>query len=419
MAKAPDRTAGPVTLRDAPSAAEPRFEPVWSVLERNSSSTFHPRIRQYIQRQFVDYGDCDKYDLTNPADEQPLQEAFALFATRELPKLAALLSKDREREGPLRVKKPRLRGKRPVRKREREKNSRLLAFVAERVVPFGRLMDGELKPGRLGRQGVPWDVLLAEWTMLNPDPADWIPSADALKVAHYAAARNPHLAREFLTQLQVEVEEAWHEAESALEKLRQWYAGLTEEERSERFESPIQIQITEEDWRPVRESQQRLKEVQQKHRAFLESLSPEEREAWEKASAQRERERIRRERDAIPRTDLIKHRVFWLVWRIPDEDPEKDQQRWQSPLRDWFLPEARGEHVPYFMGQYDTLEKWRSRKADRLREAQPESSHSKATRRPTSAKSPPAAKRKVAQPKRERSAKRKSTPKKRTSRRSR
>jgi len=329
-----------VTLRTTRSAAEPLFEPAWRALEQAHRCHYDAEVRRYIEGVFVDYGDCDKYDLTNPADEQPLQEAFASFAARELPKLAALLSKDREREGPLRVKKPRLRGKRPVRKREREKNARLLAFVAERIVRFDRLIGGELRPGRLPRQAVPWDALLAEWHRLNASPPDAIPSPEALKVAYYAAAGNPHLAREFLTQFQAEWDEAWRESELALQELRQWYAGLTEEERSERFRAPA-IQITEEAWRPVREAQQRLKEVQQKRRAFLENLSPEEREASEKASAQREREHIQRERAAIPRRRLIEARVRQLVWRVPDEDPEREKQLWQSPLRDWFLPEAR------------------------------------------------------------------------------
>ena len=389
--------------------------------------------RQRVFREFHSYPRVSSYDARNASDRHILAPAFRRHAVGIAKATAdaliyAVVHMDTRTLNRIRRKVrvtrvPKAQDKRPARLQKADAaNLELLSFVVERIIPFGQLLrerldkdgrDIRLLPGHRGpKVSVPRQALAKEWNRTHPHAHDSMSSGNVLMGQYYRAAARPHLCNELLTQLRREVDEAWEDYERRLERLRQSYAGLTEEERAKYFESPIQI--SEKVRRAMRESQQRFEEAQHKYRAALEILSPEEREAAEKASAQREGERIRRERDAIPRTDLIEHRVFRLVWRIPGEDPGKDQQLWQSPLRDWFLPEARGEHVPYLTGQYDTMEKWRNRKADRLREAQPESSHSKATRRPASAKSTRAAK-KSGQQKRRPAGTQKKAPRGRTS----
>ena len=318
-----------VTLRNVPSAAEAALASVWSALESRLQVTFASGVRRDVEDLYVHYGDADSYDLSD--DSAALQEAFIAFAKRELLRQA----KHRRPRPKPRVKVPKRGGKPPRREREQEKNARLLAFGAERIVSFFRLVKGQLTPGRLGREGVPWEKLHVEWLRAYPAPADWIPSWPTLRTEYYAAARNSHLADDFLTQFKEEFHGEWEEHQRALESLRQWYAGLTEEERAERFDSPIEI--SEEDWKPVREAQQKLREIREKDRACFSSE-----EAYQEWRAKCDAEHREEFRASLTRQDLIEVRVRQLVWRVPDKDPEKEKLLWQNPLRDWFLVEARG-----------------------------------------------------------------------------
>jgi hypothetical protein len=151
------RSAPKVTLSDVWSTVEKHFERVWRDIEQHFRISIPPDMRRYVGELYIDYGDSDRYDLNDDGDVLALQEAFRKFAFDALKRIA----KHRPRRKPT-VKSGRPTGRPPVREREREKNARLLAFGAERIVPFSRLLDGELKPGRIGLEGVPWEELHAE-----------------------------------------------------------------------------------------------------------------------------------------------------------------------------------------------------------------------------------------------------------------
>jgi hypothetical protein len=248
-------------------------------------------------------------------------------------------------------------GKRLQRAGAHHHNLELAWFVVERIIPFAQLLQGDLMPGRhLPTQRPLWDLLYDEWNRTHPHPLEQKNSGETLSREYRRAVsltekgkrRLTHLGRELVLQVRSDYDEAQCEADRGLESMRQWYAGLTEEQRAQRFGAPIRIRIPEEDLEKLREAEQKLREVQRERREFLETLSPEKREAFEEQSAQRERERIQRERDVLTRKDLIAHRAFHLIFL---GDFLRNRGRFHeldAPLRAWFLPEARGEQLPLF-----------------------------------------------------------------------
>lgn len=245
---------------------------------------------------------------------------------------------------------PKAQGRRPARlQRSDAQNLELLSFVVERIIPFGQLMaprldeDGEdvrLLPGHRGPQvAVPRQALADEW---NRTHLHWsMSSGDVLMGQFYRAAARPHLRGGFLQQVRLEIAEEWDKQHRRLERVRQLYAEsharLTEEEREERERRlQVPIQISEEDWAPVREAQQQLRELIRKQKARFSSE-----EQYQEWLAKREAEREEKYRASLTRKDLIEKRVLWLVRPLRGTDPQEEQQLRQSPLRDWFLPEAR------------------------------------------------------------------------------
>jgi hypothetical protein len=327
-----DRVRPKVTLRDVPSAAEGLFAEVWTALERRFGITFPTGTRRRAESLYVGFVDRGGYDLRVDADRAAQQQHFASFAKEHLLALA--------RQEPIhqpQVRVPKSEGQEPARKREREKNEKLLSFVAERVLPFRQLLDGQLKPGRLGRQGVPWEALHTEW---NRTQSYWIMSREALKVEYYAAARNPYLAGALLRQVDSEVSEEWREQQGALDDTRAHVAALPDELRA-KWDAPVEpIVLSPRETAELERLHEKLRESRNRTRARF--RSEEDYQAWR---AKRDAEREEEYRASLTRRDLIAERVAMLVWRIPGDDPEKDTRLWQTPLRDWFIAEARGAPV--------------------------------------------------------------------------
>ena len=336
---------------EAPPELQAAFESVWSEWEDAEKLQLPVEWRQRIESDFL-RSHSKSYDLRQASHRQALVNLFLGHVQGEMVKLLEVMNANPRRRPP-RGKLPKLQDD-ELAPRACERNTRLLEFVAERIVPVARLRgsksfdaddklkpEDRLKPGRIGHEGVPWDKLLAEWRRAYPEHR--ILSPTALKVDYYKAARNTHLSRELLSKFDREFDEEWTKQETALTRLREAFASLSEAQRAERFDATIRI--SKEAFKKPAQALQKLKRMQQRDRALLESLPPERREAIEKEMARRERERMERERAAVPRRDLIKARLFWLVSLLIDEDPERGKQLCQWPLRDWFLREARGEPV--------------------------------------------------------------------------
>jgi hypothetical protein len=172
-------------------------------------------------------------------------------------------------------------------------------------------------------------------------------SGDVLMAQYYRAAARPHLCREFLQQVGSEIGEAWAQQEAALAELRGCFARLSDAERA-KLAAPIDAEAVIRKWEASPEgkaSREKLETLRKKsqdlrRRQRARFSSDEEYQEWK---AKRDAEREEEWRASLTRRDLIQKRVRWLVWQLPDEAPGEEWQLWQSPLRDWFLPEARGE----------------------------------------------------------------------------
>ncbi len=287
----------------------------------------------------------DDYELGELSNQLKLGEDFRRYALRHagaqaLERIAVSGQTGRKPLGaPGRAQLP--GDTRPYRTREEhERNAQVVTFVAERAVEFESLLRGELLPGHRGPQVSVWKALCREWNRAGHDCNSG--STLHTKYRRAISAERPLLS-EFVKQVSLECDEEWEKQQCALEQLRQWYWGLTEEERAERFRGPA-IQITEEAWRPVQEAQEKYRRA----RAQLRARFPSE-EAFQERKAELDREREEQYRASLTRKDLIAERVRRLVWRLPDEDPEEAKRLIEAPLRDWFLREARGEHVPYHL----------------------------------------------------------------------
>jgi hypothetical protein len=184
-------------------------------------------------------------------------------------------------------------------------------------------------------------------------------SGDVLMSQFYRAVGRPHLCGEFLRQAKLEIDEGWEEHERVLTEIRKHFAGLSDADRA-KLAAPFDA-----DARRVSPEYQTARAHFENARKALRRLkasfsSPEEHQEWlDRYDAEREEEY----RASLSRKDLIEERVMRLVWRAPDKDPEEEKLLWQNPLREWFLPEARGKP----MRLHRLL--WRLGPASRRREA--------------------------------------------------
>jgi cytochrome b561 len=322
--------------------------------------------RQEVTDGFCRDREVRQYNPANPSDRHLLTQAFqgrafptakataraVIHAAVQVPSrtLAALRRKFRV------TNVPKAPGPRPTRLQKADaRNLELAWFVVERIIPFSQLLaprldkrgkDVRLLPGHRGPQvSVPRQALAEEWNRTHP----WWPmSGDVLMRQFYRAAGRAHLARELLSQLQSEIAEAWDKSKRDRESYREWYANLTAEERAKFEKTPADVKAyfsspkgmaaaakVEEALRKSQESLRKLKRVPG---------------AFEKCQRQL-LARIERYRAGLTRKDLLKHRLSWVtVSALRHEGSKREQQHWQAPLREWFLPEARGEPPTLWTG---------------------------------------------------------------------
>ena len=337
-------------------------------LELPEWETAEPTRRQLFQKfrsdpRVSDYDPSDASDrhlLAQEFQRQALPTAQALAqATVEAVirlsqrTLTAILRRPRVKNVP---KAP---GRRPARLRKADaRNLELLSFVVERIIPFAQLFekrldkhgkDVRLLPGHRGPQvAVPRQALADEW---NP-PHPWWPmkSGDELMKQFYRAAARPHLCRGFLQQVESEILAEWTKREAVFTRLRESFARLSDAELAKRAAPMDEARIRE--WEASPQGQARRAELEAAYKALQDSSrrvrerfpSEEDYQAWR---ARRDAEREQEYRAGLTRKDLIEEREERLFLCQIKEDPQEGWQLLQSPLRDWFLPEARGERMRF------------------------------------------------------------------------
>jgi len=319
--------------------------------------TTPPESRCRIEQKFLRQPGVTAYNVLIPSQSRAFARKFREFAGPEVFEMvrAHVFNVPKYMGRKPRVKHlPKAQGKRPARLPKREaENLELISFVVERIIPFGQLLDKRLDkhdrdvrllPGHRGpKVAVPRQALKKEWNRTHHR----VKSGDVLMTKFHRAARKPHLCREFLQQVGSEIGEAWAQQEAALAELRGCFARLSDAERA-KLAAPIDAEAVIRKWEASPEgkaSREKLETLRKKsqdlrRRQRARFSSDEEYQEWK---AKRDAEREEEWRASLTRRDLIQKRVRWLVWQLPDEAPGEEWQLWQSPLRDWFLPEARGE----------------------------------------------------------------------------
>jgi hypothetical protein len=197
----------PTSQEHAPAQLQCDFEKVWDDWAHAEEISLPANWRRAKERAFL-LTLSQSYDLNQTSHRTAVVNLFTTYAQTEVAMALLLLNSRRRRP---RIPNPRPRRRGQIRKRigKRPRDEKLLSFAADRIVPYPHLLRGDLKPGRIG---VPWPDLLAKWHRLNPRPEDWYPSWQALRVAYFAAARDPHLRHAFLSALQQEIDEEWTSA---------------------------------------------------------------------------------------------------------------------------------------------------------------------------------------------------------------
>jgi hypothetical protein len=206
----------PVVAENYPSAVAQHVAQCWVGTERENRLVFTGSVRRYMEQRFIERirQRRQSYDLNRAPDLRALRSDFGAFLKDELPALARLLVGLARDEGQSATKGQKPDGGPPPKERTVQRNTELLAFVAERVVEFTRLHDGELRPGRISHAGVPWQLLLEDWNESRERDRERLPSWEALKVRYYPAARSPHYSQRFLDDLHRECREIRGESRS-------------------------------------------------------------------------------------------------------------------------------------------------------------------------------------------------------------
>ena len=162
----------------------------WPSIERNwqaawgESYTVPPRVRKAIEENLRGKLGGEPYDLEEVTEALRLQEEFRAMA---LPYVAFYRTREKARDLRSALKSPLPPEDTCPRWSEKAKNRslELVAFVAERILPFKALLRGELKPGHRGpRVRIPWDELAEEW---NRGHARGYDSGNALREAYHSA----------------------------------------------------------------------------------------------------------------------------------------------------------------------------------------------------------------------------------------
>jgi len=313
--------------------------------------------RKRITEAFCSVPEIRKYDPRKPAHRRVLAQRFrhhafakartyaeaAIHAAVLIPprKLAQLRRRFRVKD------LPKAEAGRPARLRKADAlNLELLSFVVERIIPFGQLLkarpdihgkDTRLLPGHRGpKVAVPREFLLAEWNRTHPH--DQMSSGDVLMIQFYRAVGRPHLRSTFLREVESEIGEVWYEHESALTRIREYYASLSEEKLAELAAPLPRYELSAQQKAESRRLLRNLRAATARLKASF--PTPEEYEEWR---ARRDAEREEDWRASLTRKELIERRAMPLVWH--HQATEDRLQLWDSPLREWFLPEAQGERM--------------------------------------------------------------------------
>ena len=209
MSRSSRNLAPPVTLGAAPSAAEPVFRDTFTALQPRWPILRDPGVRQAIKEQFIEeHG--DEHAVDDDAQRSTLEEAVQAYVPAKAAEYTRLAISVRRADPTLRAAERRLevslpkdRGETPPYAKPREKNTLLLTFVAERVVPFQQLLRGDLTPLSFRHPGIPWEPLHAEWSRTRPEHP--IKSWRAFRESYYKAARHPWFRHQLLEAVDREV----------------------------------------------------------------------------------------------------------------------------------------------------------------------------------------------------------------------
>ncbi len=205
-------------------------------------------------------------------------------------------------------------GKQHKRQATRERLLGLVSFVAERVLPFGRLCREDLHPGRLGGKSV-WPALHAAWNEAR-GPREYVNTWRAFKSAFYDAigtadAPTP-LAREFFLHLRHTVDGVWQDLVQQrvclVSDVGQLFAPDPPPQWTFHFPPPPGLAL------------------HQVHRGM-----------WWAGE-------MKEEEDALASPELVRRRVEAIFWRAVLGDPMADLR--DQPLRVWWrtqVPQPPGE----------------------------------------------------------------------------
>ena len=137
---------------------------VWSTWESLGGLRVPDTMKRDVADRYLRQN-IQQYDLRSQTHRAALVRTFEGVVEREVAKAALILRENR----------PTPRAHRPfAHSASLRENLELAWFVAERVVPFKRLLAGELRPGYAERlRGIrnPWGILAEAWNRTADDPS--------------------------------------------------------------------------------------------------------------------------------------------------------------------------------------------------------------------------------------------------------
>jgi len=156
------------------------------------------RVKKFVESNFLE--EHKRLDSRKPSDAAKLKDAFRRWVFAHTAGVIMHIMQLRSQEPKtIRLRKRKAKGE-PLSPEAHARNLEVAWFVVEHCLPVALLVKGQLKYGRHGPYGLPWDLFAQKWRLTHSHRKPY--SEKVLPVMYSRAAADSHVAYEVLRKFE-------------------------------------------------------------------------------------------------------------------------------------------------------------------------------------------------------------------------